>query len=278
MKEFLKRKDIILSPKRYFIDALSAMAQGLFASLIIGLIIRTLGEQLTRFFSENFFFSFLTEAGTLAISLMGPAIGAAVSFGLKAPMLVVVCGAVTGAAGASFGGPAGAFVGAVFGCEFGKAVSKETRLDIIVTPAVTILIGTAAAKLIGPAISQMMNGIGQIVISSTNMQPFFFGIINAVIVGLVLTAPISSAALALMLGLDGLAGGAATAGCCAQMIGFAVISYKDNGFGGSLAQGIGTSMLQVPNIIKNPWIVVPPTLASAVTGPLSTLVFNMNSS
>ena len=275
MKAFLKRKNIEFSVKRYFIDALSAMAQGLFASLIIGLIIQTLGNETAKLFGENAVSAFLTEAGGIAMKYMGAAIGVAVSYGLKAPMLVVFCGVITGSMGAEFGGPAGAFVAAVIGCEFGKAVSKETKVDIIVTPAVTLLMGMLAAKGIGPFVSVLMNGLGSVIMRATEMQPFFYGIIVSVIMGLVLTAPISSAALAIMLNLSGLAAGAATVGCCAQMIGFAVISYKENGFGGFLAQGLGTSMLQVPNIVKNFWILLPPTLAAAILGPISTVVFGM---
>lgn len=275
MKAFLKKKDIEISGKRYFIDALSAMAQGLFASLIIGLIIKTMGEQLANLIGENALSGFFVSVGTAAMGLMGAAIGVAVSLGLKAPLLVVVCGAITGTMGATAGGPAGSFVAAVFGCEFGKLVSKETKVDILVTPAVTLCIGMLAAKLIGPGVSALMKGLGVLIMKATEMQPFFYGIIVSVIVGLALTAPISSAALAIMLELSGPAAGAATVGCCAQMIGFAVISYRENGFGGAIAQGLGTSMLQVPNIVRNWRILIPPTLAGAILGPISTCIFHM---
>lgn len=275
MKEFLKRKDIEFSGKRYFNDALSAMALGLFSSLLIGLIIKTLGEQTAILFGENGVSAFLVEYGGIAMGLMGPAIGAAVAFGLKAPPLVLFASIATGGMGGALGGPAGAFIAAAIGAEFGKAISKETKVDIIVTPAITILTGALAAKLIGPLVAALMNGLGSIIMNATELQPFLMGIIVSVVVGLVLTAPISSAALCIMLDLGGLAAGAATVGCCAQMIGFAVISYKENGVGGLFAQGIGTSMLQVPNIIKNPWILVPPTLAAAIIGPISTVVFQM---
>lgn len=279
LKGFLERKDIVFSSKRYFQDALSAMALGLFASLLIGLIIKTLGEQILKFGGDaeiaGLVSSFLVETGTLAMSLMGGAIGVAVAWGLKAPPLVLFASVFTGTAGAALGGPAGAFLAAAIGAEFGKAVSRETKVDIIVTPAVTIIVGMISAKVFGPVVSELMIGLGRVIMSATNLQPFWFGIIVAVIVGLTLTAPISSAALCIMLDLSGLAAGAATVGCCAQMVGFAVAGYRENGFGGLVAQGIGTSMLQVSNIIKNPWILVPPTIAGAILGPVATLVFKM---
>ena len=275
MREFFKRKDIEFSAKRYFNDALSAMALGLFSSLLIGLIIKTLGAQTINAFGENPISLFLVEVGGIAMGLMGPAVGVAVAWGLKAPPLVLFASVVTGSMGATLGGPAGAFLAAAIGAEFGKAVSKETKVDIIVTPATVLIMGMVGAKLFGPAIGALMTGLGRIIMAATEMQPFIFGIIVAVVVGLALTAPISSAALCIMLDLSGLAAGAATVGCAAQMIGFAVISYKDNGIGGIVAQGLGTSMLQISNIIKNPWILVPPTVAGAIIGPISTVVFKM---
>ncbi|MDR2933266.1 MAG: PTS sugar transporter subunit IIC, partial [Oscillospiraceae bacterium] len=276
VKAFLSRKDIVFSRKRYLMDALSAMALGLFSSLIIGLIFKTLGEQIMVFTGENFLTGFLIDIGTTASGLMGSAIGVSVAWGLKAPPLVLFASVITGAMGAAGGGgPAGAFVAAAIGAEFGKAISKETRVDIIVTPAVSLATGMVGAMTIGPVVAALMRGLGAVVMRATELQPFLMGIIVSVIMGLVLTAPISSAALAIMMELSGLAGGAATVGCSAQMIGFAVISFKENGIGGFFAQGIGTSMLQVSNIIKNPWIVLPPTLASAVLGPVSTMLFKM---
>lgn len=275
MKEFLKRKDIEFSAKRYFNDALSAMALGLFSSLLIGLIIKTLGEQTTNLIGDNTVSAFLIETGGIAMGLMGPAIGVAVAWGLKAPPLVLFASVVTGSMGAALGGPAGAFLAAAIGAEFGKAVSKETKVDILVTPATTLIAGMISAKVFGPAIGALMTGLGKVIMAATELQPFLFGIIVAVVVGLVLTAPISSAALCIMLDLSGLAAGAATVGCAAQMIGFAVVSYKENGIGGLVAQGLGTSMLQVSNIIRNPWILLPPTLAGAIIGPLATVVFKM---
>lgn len=274
-KAFLKRKDIEFSVKRYFNDALSAMATGLFSSLIIGLIIKTLGEQTAVFLGDNPVSALLVELGAAAMGLMGAAIGAAVAFGLKAPPLVIFSSIITGTIGATLGGPAGAFIAAVVGAEFGKMVSKETKVDIIVTPAATLIMGMLSAKLFGPAVAALMAGLGKVIMSATELQPFFMGIIVSVLVGLALTAPISSAALCIMLDLSGIAAGAATVGCCAQMIGFAVISFRENGVGGLIAQGLGTSMLQVSNIVNNPWILIPPTLAAAILGPISTMVFHM---
>ena len=258
-KAFLTRKDIEFSAKRYLQDALSAMALGLFASLLTGLIIKTVGEQAAGFFGESTVTDFLITTGQKAMDYMGAAVGVAVAWGLKSPPLVMFTSAVTGMLGADLGGPGGAFIAVAIGAELGKAVSKETKIDI----------------LAGPAIGKLMTGLGSVIMTATEWQPFAFGIVISVIVGLVLTAPISSAALCIMLDLSGLAAGAATAGCCAQMIGFAVTSYKDNGLGGSFAIGIGTSMLQISNIFKNFWILLPPTLAAAVTGPVATVVLGM---
>jgi uncharacterized protein len=280
-KGFLARKNVVFSLQRYFIDALGAMALGLFASLIVGLILRTAGEQLTNLLGSNAFFAFLQQIGSAAIGMMGPAIGVAVAYGLGAPPLVLFASVITGAAGAAAGvggvtaGPAGAFIAAVIGAEFGKLVSRETKIDIIVTPAVTIAAGILAANFIGPPAAAMMRGLGDIIMWATVQQPVPMGILVAVLMGLALTAPISSAALAIMMQLSGLAAGAATVGCAAQMVGFAVASYKENGWGGLISQGVGTSMLQIPNIVKNPWILLPPTLAGAILGPFATTIFRM---
>lgn len=282
-QSFFKRKNIEISFKRYVQDALSAMALGLFSSLLIGLIIKTLGEQIANLTGANMVTAFLIEIGGFAMAMMGPAIGVSVAWALKAPPLVLFSSVATGYMGAIMtgfgikanGGPAGAFVAVAIGCEIGKMVSKETKVDIIVTPACTIIAGGIAAKLIGPGVGWCMVELGKSIMAATAWQPFWFGIFIAVVVGLVLTAPISSAALCIMLSLSGLAAGAATVGCCAQMVGFAVISFKENGVGGLVAQGIGTSMLQVSNIVKNPWTLIPPTLAGACIGPLSTCVFKM---
>ena len=267
VNDFLQRKDIVFSVDRYLIKALSAMAQGLFASLLAGLIVKTIGEQVG--------WSFLVDIGTWAMDMMGPAIGVAVAHGLGAPPLVLFASVITGAVGAEFGGPAGAFIAAVIGAEFGKLVSKETKLDIMVTPIVTFSMGFVAAYFIGPYINDFMLWLGNLIMWATEQQPLIMGVVVATLVGLALTAPISSAALCIMMGLSGLAGGAATAGCCAQMIDFAVMSFKANGWGGFFAQGLGTSMLQIPNIIKHPIILLPPTLAGVITGPLSITVWQM---
>ena len=280
---FFKRKDIEISAKRYLQDALSAMALGLFASLLIGVIFDTLGTQTANLFGDNAVSAFCVEIGGIAKTYMGAAIGVAVAWSLKAPPLVLFTSVVTGMMGATMtgfgidvaGGPAGAFVAVALGAEFGKMVSKETKVDILVTPAVTLVVGAIGAKLVGPAIGWCMVKLGDLIMTATEWQPFLFGIVISVIVGLALTAPISSAALCIMLDLSGLAAGAATVGCCAQMLGFAAASYKENGVGGLVAQGLGTSMLQISNIIKNPWILVPATLASAIIGPISTCVLKM---
>ncbi len=275
IKEFLERKDIRFTFKRYIQDALSAMALGLFASLLIGLILKTVGEQTILLLGENSVSQFLFDTGAKAMAMMGAAVGVSVAYGLNAPPLVLFASAITGTIGADLGGPVGAFVAAAIGSEFGKAVSKETKVDIMVTPAVTLIFGSLTARTIGPMVSLFMTSLGQVISNATELQPFLMGIIVSVLMGLALTAPISSAALAIMLDLKGLAAGAATVGCCAQMIGFAVISYRANGFGGFLAQGLGTSMLQIANIAKNWRILLPPTLAAAILGPISTKVFMM---
>ncbi|WLR60866.1 PTS transporter subunit IIC [Guptibacillus hwajinpoensis] len=261
MNGFLQRKGVTLSPRVYFITALSYMALGLFSSLIIGLILKTIGGQISSL-------SFLVPIGELAMSLMGPAIGVAVAYGLQAPPLVLFASLLAGAAGAELGGPAGSYVAAIIAAEAGKFVSKSTKLDIIVTPLITIFAGYGTAALIGPGIQTLLTNFGSLIMWATEQQPIIMGIIVAVLMGLALTAPISSAAIAIMLGLEGIAAGAATIGCAAQMVGFAVSSYRENGVGGIVAQGIGTSMLQVANIVRNPWILLPPTLAGAILAPI----------
>ncbi|WP_368503519.1 PTS transporter subunit IIC [Alkalihalophilus sp. As8PL] len=267
MSSFLKRKGIDLNWRTYVITGLSHMALGLFASLIIGLIIRTAGEQLGV--------SYLEEIGTLAMSLTGPAIGVAVAYGLRAPRLVLFAALISGAAGFQLGGPAGSFVAAVIATEIGKVVSGETKIDIIITPLVTIISGYTIASLIGPGIDAGMTQLGSLIMWATEQQPILMGIIIATLMGLALTAPISSAALAIMLGLEGIAAGAATVGCAAQMMGFAVSSYRENGWSGLVALGLGTSMLQIANIVKHPLILIPPTLAGAVLAPFATTLFQM---
>ena len=270
MNEFLKRKNIEISAKRYGIDALGAMAQGLFCSLLIGTIIKTLGQQMNV--------QYLIDIGTYAMAVAGPAMAVAIGYALKAdPMVLFSLAAVGWAANAEggAGGPLAVLVIAIVAAECGKMVSKETKVDILVTPGVTILVGVALAKLIAPAIGGAAMKVGDLIMWATDLQPFAMGILVSVIVGVALTLPISSAAICASLGLVGLAGGAAVAGCCAQMIGFAVMSFKENGWGGLVSQGLGTSMLQVPNIVRNPRIWIPPTLASAITGPIATCVFKL---
>ena len=270
IKAFCKRKNIEVSAKRYGIDALGAMAQGLFCSLLIGTIIKTLGAQLGV--------SFLTDIGTYAMSVSGPAMAVAIGYALKAdPMVLFSLAAVGYAANAEggAGGPLAVLIIAVVAAECGKAVSKETKIDILVTPAVTILVGVALAKWIAPPIGTAASAFGIVIDNATKLQPFWMGIAVSVLVGIALTLPISSAAICSVLGLTGLAGGAAVAGCCAQMVGFAVMSFKENRWGGLVSQGLGTSMLQMPNIVRNPRVWIAPTLASAITGPIATCVFKL---
>ncbi|MRH42818.1 PTS sugar transporter subunit IIC [Aquibacillus halophilus] len=277
MKQFLNKKGVSLSPKEYFITALSYMALGLFSSLIIGLIIQTLGQQLPKLFGSLGLFDMLREMGAFAMDpkIVGGAIGVAIAYGLKAPPLVIFSALFAGAYGYDLGGPAGSYVAALFATEFGKLIYKETRVDILLTPFLTIVVGFTAGKIIGAPINTFMTGFGNVINWSTEQQPFIMGIIVAVLMGWALTAPISSAAIAIMLSLDGIAAGAATVGCAAQMVGFAVSSYRDNGMGGALAQGIGTSMLQVANIIKKPIIILPPTIAGIIMAPFASVLFEM---
>ena len=263
-------KDVVVSAHRYGIDAMGAMAQGLFASLLIGTIIKTLGQQLGL--------AFLVTAGTYAAAVAGPAMAASIGYALHAPQLVLfsliaVGGAANELGGA--GGPLAVYLIAIVAAEVGKLVSKETKVDILVTPAVTILVGTGLSVLFAPAIGKAASAVGSVIMWATELQPLLMGIVVSVLVGVALTLPISSAAICAALGLTGLAGGAAVAGCCAQMVGFAVMSYRENGVGGLVSQGLGTSMLQMPNIIRNPRIWIPPTLAAAITGPIATCLFRL---
>ena len=270
LRSFFKRKDVIISAHRYGIDAMGAMAQGLFASLLIGTIIKTLGQQTGL--------AFLVTAGGYAAAVAGPAMAASIGYALHAPQLVLfsliaVGGAANELGGA--GGPLAVYLIAIVAAEVGKLVSKETKVDILVTPAVTILVGVGLSALCAPAIGAAASAVGSLIMWATELQPLLMGILVSVLVGMALTLPISSAAICAALGITGLAGGAAVAGCCAQMVGFAVMSYKENGVGGLISQGIGTSMLQMGNIVKNPRIWIAPTLASAITGPIATWVFRM---
>ena len=285
IRKFLARKDIVLSGRRYGIDALGAMAQGLFCTLLVGTILNTLGQQ--------FDIGFLTRTlvtvsqgdqklgytiGGLASAMVGPGIAIAIGFALHCPPLVlfslIPVGFAANAMGGA-GGPLSVYFVAILASECGKLVSKEAKIDILVTPIVTILSGVGFACLVAAPIGTAARAVGQAIMWATELQPFLMGIAVSVLVGIALTLPISSAAICASFGLVGLAGGAAVAGCCAQMVGFAVMSYKENGVGGLVAQGVGTSMLQMPNIIKNPRIWIPPTLASAITGPLATCLFKL---
>ena len=270
LKAFLQQKDIVFSAKRYGIDALGAMAQGLFCSLLVGTIVKTLGQQINL--------PFLVDAGNFASAMSGAAMAVAIGYALKAPALVLFSLATVGYAANSLGGaggPLAVLLIAIVAAEFGKAVSKETKVDILVTPIVTILIGVGLAALIAAPIGKAAAAVGDFIKWATELQPLLMGVLVSVVVGVALTLPISSAAICAALGLTGLAGGAAVAGCCAQMVGFAVMSFRENRWGGLVAQGIGTSMLQMPNIVKNPKIWIPPILASAITGPLATCVFKL---
>ncbi len=288
-QSFFARKNIIFSPKLYFVDCMSSLALGLFSTLLISTIFSTIGKYMVGVSFLNNIGLFLNEAAAFAKTATGVVLGIAVAHSLKAPPLVLFSAGVVGLCGNDLAtiftldgvektitaGPAGAFIVTIIAVEIGKMVSKETKVDILVTPTVTIFTGVLAAKLICPAISFCMYHLGNFVNTATEIQPFLMGVIISVVVGIVLTLPISSAALCAMIGITGLAGGAATVGCCAQMVGFAVISFRENKWGGIVAQGLGTSMLQMGNIVKKPIIWLPATLAAAVVGPVSTLVFKL---
>lgn len=269
-KEFLQQKNIVFSAKRYGIDALGAMAQGLFASLLMGTILSTLGTQIGV--------ELLIQIGDFAKAMAGPAMAVAIGYALQAPPLVLfsllAVGQAANAEGGA-GGPLAVLIIAIIAAELGKMVSKETKIDILITPLVTIVSGSLLSIWWAPAIGKAAAYVGDLIMWATELQPFLMGILVSVIVGIALTLPISSAAICATLGLTGLAGGAAVAGCCAQMVGFAVMSFRENKWGGLIAQGIGTSMLQMGNIVKNPRIWIPPTLASAITGPIATCIFKM---
>ena len=270
VRAFLKRKNIVFSGKRYGIDALGAMAQGLFCSLLIGTIIKTFGTQLDL--------PFFTDIGSYAMAVSGPAMAVAIGYALQAPPMVLFSLAAVGwAANAEggAGGPLAVLFIAIIAAECGKAVSKETKIDLLVTPAVTIIVGVALAKVIAPPIGTAAGAFSIVIDNATKLQPFWMGIAVSALVGIALTLPISSAAICSVLQLTGLAGGAAVAGCCAQMVGFAVMSFKENRWGGLVSQGLGTSMLQMPNIVKNPKIWIAPTVCSMITGPIATCVFKL---
>ena len=282
---FLKRKDIILSGKRYGIDALGAMAQGLFCTLLVGTILNTIGQQ----FGIGFLKAVIVTIGSgdgavgytiggLASAMVGPGIALAIGYALQCPPMVLFSLIPVGFAAnymGGAGGPLAVYFVAICAAECGKVVSKETKVDILVTPIVTILAGIGIAAVIAAPIGTAAKAVGQAIMWATELRPFLMGVLVSVMMGIALTLPISSAAICASFGLVGLAGGAAVAGCCAQMVGFAVMSFKENRWGGLVAQGIGTSMLQMPNIVKNPKIWIPPILASAITGPLATCLFKL---
>ena len=285
LRAFLKRKDIVFSAKRYFIDAMGAMAQGLFCTLLVGTILNTIGQQ----FHIEFLNAVIVTIGKgdgavhytiggLCSAMVGPGMAVAIARALNAPPLVlfslIPVGFATNYMGDA-GGPLAVLFVAIVAAELGKAVSKETKIDILVTPIVTVLVGVGFAALIAAPVGTAASAVGQAIMWATELQPFFMGILVSVIIGIALTLPISSAAICFALGLIGLAGGAAVAGCCAQMVGFAVMSFPENRWGGLAAQGLGTSMLQMGNIVRNPRIWIPPTLASAITGPLATCLFRL---
>ncbi|MCM2675329.1 PTS transporter subunit IIC [Alkalicoccobacillus plakortidis] len=267
MNAFLKKKGVHIHWRVYLIDAMGQMAIGFFATLIIGLIISTAGEQ--------FGFPSFIRVGELAMGMMGPAIGAAVALGLKAPRLVVLSAVVAGAAGAEFGGVSGSFVASVIAVELGKLISGETKMDIILVPLVTVVSGYLTAMFAGPGVQTTMTTLGKAMMWAGEQQPFLMCILVAILMGLVITGPTSSAALAMVLELEGPIAGAATIGCAAQMVGFALSGYRDNGFSGLIPLGMGTSMLQLPNVVKKPIIIIPPLLAGAILAPIGVIMFGI---
>ncbi len=290
LRTYLDKKGVTLSPKIYFVDAMSVMALGLFASLLMGTIFGAVLKYIPEGNVFYDYFELLSKFAPATGGATGAVLGIAVAYALKAPPLVLFAAGVVGMCGNDLttlitvsdgvqksvaAGPAGAFLCALIATEVGKLVSKETKVDIIVTPAVTLSVGMLTAMVICPAVAYCMYWLGYFINYATTIRPFFMGIVISVVIGVILTLPISSAAICAMIGISGLAGGAAFAGCCAQMVGFAVISFRENKWGGIVAQGLGTSMLQMGNIVKNPRIWIPATLASAITGPISTCIFRL---
>ena len=285
VKAFLKRKNIVFSARRYGIEALGAMAQGLFCTLLVGTILNTIGQQ----FGIGFLKAVIVTIGSgegavnytiggLASAMVGPGIALAIGYALQCPPMVLFSLIPVGFAAnylGGAGGPLAVYFVAIVAAECGKLVSKETKVDILVTPIVTILAGIGIASIIAAPIGTAAKAVGQAIMWATELRPFLMGVLVSVMMGIALTLPISSAAICASFGLVGLAGGAAVAGCCAQMVGFAVMSFKENRWGGLVAQGIGTSMLQMPNIVKNPKVWIPPILASSITGPLATCLFRL---
>lgn len=286
-RAFLDRKDVKFSAKRYGLEAMGAMALGLFGSLLIATIFNAIGLIPGL--------GFFATIGAYGAKAAGPAMAVAIAFALKAPPLVMYSSALVGFIANDMGkagGPLAVLLIAIVAVECGKMVSKETKVDILVTPFVTVLVGGGLSVLLAPHIGTLVGYVGTFIGWATYQQPFLMGLIVSAVVGVALTLPISSAAICAAIGISGsaaiaagftpdqiegiaLAGGAAVVGCCAQMVGFAVMSFRENRWGGLVSQGLGTSMLQMPNIIKNPRIWIPPTVAAAVTGPLATCVFKM---
>ena len=290
VRSYLEKKGVSLSPKVYFVDAMSAMALGLFASLLMATIFGTIQRYVPSGNGLYELLSLLSRYSQATGGATGVILGVAVAYALKAPALVMFASGVVGLCGNDMltaitaadgitknvaAGPAGAFLCVLVAAEVGKLVSGETKVDIIVTPAVTLTVGMIMASVVCPTVSYLMYWLGYFINYSTTIMPFFMGIIISVVVGIILTLPLSSAAVCAMIGISGLAGGAAVAGCCAQMVGFAVASYRENKWGGLVAQGIGTSMLQMGNIVKKPQIWLPAILTSAITGPVATCVFKL---
>lgn len=288
--EFLHKKGVTLSPKAYFVDAMGAMALGLFASLLMATIFGTVLKCVPEGNVLHRLLSLLSRYAPASGGATGVILGVAVAYALKAPALVMFASGVVGLCGNDMAtlitvadgatksvsaGPAGAFLCVLVACEVGKLVAGETKVDILVTPAVTLTVGMLTAMLICPAVAYLMYWLGYFINYATTIMPLFMGIVISVTVGVILTLPISSAAVCAMIGITGIAGGAAVVGCCTQMVGFAVISFRENKWGGVVAQGIGTSMLQMGNIIKKPKIWTPVILASAITGPISTCLFKL---
>lgn len=269
-KAFLKKKNIEVSFQRYLIDALSFMALGLFATLITGVIFRTIGQRLGIDF-------FVNVIGPNAMAVAGPGIAVAVALGLKAPPLVLFASVINGFIGYELGGPVGAFLAAIVGAEFGKAVSKETPIDIVVTPAVTAIFGSIVGTIVGPGINEFMIGLGVVINRATELQPIPMGIIVAAIMGITLTLPISSTAIAIMIAIAGPASGAAVVGGCAHTVGFGIQSLRENGWSGVITQSLGSPMIQIGNIVKKPILMVPPTLTAMILGPLVTTLFKIES-
>ncbi len=274
MKRYFKEQNIEFSFQRIAIQALGGMAHGLFASLLIGTILGTLGT----FFPATALGEFLSGIGDYTKVIQGAAMAIAIGYSLQAPPFVLYSLATVGYAANALGGaggPLAVYFIALVAVFAGKLVSKRTPVDLIITPVVTIVVGVLVAGVLAPPLGQAASALGYVIMWATEQQPFLMGILVSGLVGIILTLPISSAAICAALGLVGLAGGAAVAGCCAHMVGFAVCSYRENRLNGLISQGLGTSMLQVPNLFKKPVLWIPPVVASIVNGPIATLVFQM---